>query len=269
MERLRELGRDLGGLVMVVALMSLVYLLPPDTSLREVEAGGTLRVCLPAAYPPLVTGDPAAPGIDVEILTALAERLGVRLAPNTVEAMGQDFNPRDWGVTRGRCQLLAGGVVDSRVTRSFLDVGPAYATTGWGWVAAAPFGGLEGRRIGVLALVSGLDRIGLASALRAAGAQAVVVPTAEALAAGLSEGRFEAGVTEALLAGQIAGANGWQAGFLPVPLPRYSLVFGLWKGDLTLKRAVRRAFSAMERDGTIDAIFARYGIEREAVAPAS
>jgi hypothetical protein len=48
--------------VLIFGLLAAVNLLPPDTSMSEVRAAGVLRACLPTVYPPLVTGDPAAPG---------------------------------------------------------------------------------------------------------------------------------------------------------------------------------------------------------------
>jgi polar amino acid transport system substrate-binding protein/cystine transport system substrate-binding protein/membrane-bound lytic murein transglycosylase F len=42
-------------------------------------------------------------------------------------------------------------------------------------------------------------------------------------------------------------------------LPRYNLVFGLWKGDLTLKRKVVEAFRQLQSDGTLAATLKRYG----------
>ena len=101
--------RKLAG---VFGLLGAVYLLPPDTALRQVRAAGTLRVCLPSSYPPLVTGDPRAPGIDVELLRLIAQKLGLGLVTVTNPAMGRDFNPRSWRVTRAQCEVLAGGVVD-------------------------------------------------------------------------------------------------------------------------------------------------------------
>ena len=59
--------------LMIFGLLAGVYLLPADTSLSEVRRGGLLRACMPPVYPPLVTSDPSAPGIDVELLRALAE----------------------------------------------------------------------------------------------------------------------------------------------------------------------------------------------------
>ena len=52
--------RDALGALPILALLAAVYLLPPDTSLREVRRTGALHVCMPPAGPPYVTGDPKA-----------------------------------------------------------------------------------------------------------------------------------------------------------------------------------------------------------------
>jgi ABC-type amino acid transport substrate-binding protein len=250
----------------IFAPLAAVYLLPPDTSLDEVRKAGALRACVPQRYPPLVTDDPAAPGIDIEILRGLAKNLGLRLdlAPN--EAMGRDFNPRSWHVTRAQCEVLAGGIVASPVTRSFLETSPPYEETGWAFIAPTTLAGIEGRRAGVLAAASGLDRIALARYLREQRVAVTIVPVAADLVAGLRDGRFEFAVTERLLAGQIAAREGSQAGWkvewAPAELPRHALVFGLWKGDLTLKRAIVGAMAQLARDGETAAILARYLGER-------
>lgn len=285
--------RDVVSFAGVFGLLGAVYLLPPDTSLRQVRAAGTLRVCVPPSYPPLITGDPAAPGIDIELLQAIAQQLGVRLATVENPVMGRDFNPRDWRITRAQCEVLAGGVVGSATTRGFLETTPAYAETGWAWLSPhpdvtlsgvtlhpdmaphpditphpgvtphpdmAPHPGvtLQGRRVGVLVGVSGLDRVALAAWLRAAKAQVTVTLDSAELLAGLEDGRFEAGITERLLAEKLASPRGWPVGWMPPELPRYPVVLGLWKGDLTLKRAIVSALAQMRRSGRLAAIIARY-----------
>ena len=254
--------RDALGALPILALLAGVYLLPPDTSLSEVRRAGTLHVCMPPIDPPYVTGDPTAPGIDMEILQALARDLGLMLAPVPEPSMSRDFNPRGWHVTRAACEVLAGGVVASPMTRSFLETSPPYAQTGWALLGPAPIprsvAELKAHKIGVLTPPSGLERVALASHLRAAQVQVVIVGSADALIAGLREGRFEAGVTERLLAEQIAAREHWVADWLPGDLPRYPVTFGLWKGDLTLKRAMDGALERLARDGTMAAILARY-----------
>jgi ABC-type amino acid transport substrate-binding protein len=250
--------RDALGALPILGLLAAVYLLPPDTSLSEVRRAGALHVCLPPVDPPFVTENAKAPGIDVEILQALTRDLGLTLASVPEPAMGQNFNPRAWHVTRAACEVLAGGLVASPMTRSFLETSPPYAQTGWALLAAQPITDLHGRKIGVLTPPSGLDRIALASHLRAEQAQVIILSSAEALVAGLREGRFEAGVTERLLADQIAARAGLIADWLPGDLPRYPVAFGLWKGDLTLKRALGGGLDRLARDGTVAAVLARY-----------
>ena len=256
---LHRLARDFGAIGIVLALMLSVTLLPPDTSLRQVRAVASLSACVPPTYPPLVTSDPTLPGIDIELLRAIAANLGVSLVLNTNDAIGRDFNPLNWGLNRAQCQVIAGGVVDSDLTRSFLETSPPYAQTGWAVVSAAPlFAGMRGLHVGVLTLVSGLDRIGLSSFLRSAGVRPQIVPRTEDLVAGISDHRFDAGITEALLAARLATDNGWTVAWMPPPLKRYNLVFGLWKGDVTLKRAIDQAFADLTADGTLSDILARY-----------
>jgi ABC-type amino acid transport substrate-binding protein len=250
--------RDALGALPILGVLAAVYLLPPDTSLSEVRRARALHVCLPPVDPPFVTEDAQSPGIDVELLQALARDLSLTLAAVPEPAMGQNFNPRAWHVTRAACEVLAGGLVASPLTRSFLETSPPYAQTGWALVAAQPIAELHGRKIGVFTPPSGLDRIALASHLRAAQAQVLILPSAAALVAGLREGRFEAGVTEKLAADQIAAREGLMADWLPGDLPRYPIAFGLWKGDLTLKRALAGGLDRLARDGIVAAVLARY-----------
>ncbi len=263
MVRLRKLASDLAGLATVVGLLLLVTLLPPDTSLSELRRTGMLKVCVPTAYPPLVTGDAAAPGIDIELIRAVAARLGLAVSLNENPAMGRDFNPRNWRLSRAACEVIVGGVVDTDLTRSFLETSPSYASTGWAILSREPLpDGLSGRTVGVLTILSGLDRIGLSGYLRAQGVTARVMPRPETLVAAISAGEVSAGITEALLAASLARPKGWTTEALPPELARYRLVFGLWKGDLTLKRAIDRAFADMAADGEIDAILTKYLGER-------
>jgi ABC-type amino acid transport substrate-binding protein len=250
--------RDVVSFAGVFGLLGAVYFLPPDTSLREVQAAGTLRVCLPPSYPPLVMGDAEAPGMDVELLRAIATDLGVRLEVVTNSAMGTDFNPRAWRITRAQCEVLGGGLAGSRTTRSFLDTTPAYAATGWAWLATHPDTDLREQRIGVLVSASGLDRLALSAWLREAKARITVLASATELVDGITQGRFDAGVTEYLLAVQLASHGGLAVGWMPRELMRYPLVFGLWKGDLTLKRAIVAGMNRLRRNGEMATIEARY-----------
>ena len=162
----RRLASNFGAVAIVVVLLLAVTFLPPDNSLHEVQSNGSISACVPETYPPLVTGDPDRPGIDVELLQAITGKLGVGLSLNTNDAIGRDINPRNWGLNRGQCLIIGGAVVDSDLPRSFLETSPSFAETGWAIISPQPLASLKGLNVGVLTLVSGLDRIGLASLLR-------------------------------------------------------------------------------------------------------
>lgn len=257
----RFLRYDLFSFVLIFGLMGAVYLLPPDTSLAEVQRTGNLKVCIPPSYAPLVTGDANDPGYDVSLLQELAKRMDLRLSLTQNPQMGRDFNPRNWRVTRAQCEILAGGVVTSVATQSFLETLSTDVATGWA-VVLKPGASLEtGMRVGVFPGLGGLDRLGLSSYLRSNGAQGVLRPNLEALESGLVSDEFGAVVTEALGAGQLIQRHpDWQIAWLGDSFDRFSLGIGLWKGDLTLKRAVVDALSSMKSDGTLEALQQRYGI---------
>jgi ABC-type amino acid transport substrate-binding protein len=258
-ERPRRIG-DLITVAGIAALFGVVYLLPPDTSFSQVKQAGILRVCVPTLYPPLVTGKPDAPGFDIEFAQAIAKRLAVRLVISTNSMMGRDFNPRNWNVTRAQCQMLAGGVVVSELTRSFLDTTPPHLQTGWALVAADLPAGLAEVKLGFYAGLAGLDRIALSRFLQTQKARIEIVGSAEALIEGLRSGRFDAGVSEALMARQIAGTLDAQVAWLPESLGRYPIAFGLWKGDLTLKRRLIGIIDDLGSEGLTGEFARRYRI---------
>jgi polar amino acid transport system substrate-binding protein/cystine transport system substrate-binding protein/membrane-bound lytic murein transglycosylase F len=67
-------------------------------------------------------------------------------------------------------------------------------------------------------------------------------------------------VTEALIGQSLVSGRGWSTHALPPPLEAYPLVFGLWKGDLTLKHAVVDALERMRGDGRLGAILHKYKV---------
>lgn len=250
--------RDLLGTFWVLGLLGGVYLLEPDTSLDEMRKSGILRACLPSSYPPLVTGVVERPGIDVELLQAIAKDLGVRLAITSNPQMGQDFNPRNWRITRAQCQVLGGGVTESPLTRSFLDTVAAHAQTGWAIISKGEAPSLAGKKVAVLAGISGLDRLALSGELRGSGVSATVAPTPAAFVQRIASGEVDAGITERLMGERLAAENGWRIGWAPGNLPQYRIVLGVWKGDLTLKRAISDAYRRLEKSGEKDRILGRY-----------
>lgn len=252
--------RSVVAVLLLVLLFIAVYRLPPDTTLATVEAGGVLRACVPHELPPLVTGDSDHPGIDIEVLQAVAERMGLRLQLTRNAAIGRDFNPRNWRLTRAQCLVIAGGVVDTAATRSFLETTNPYLETGWAAVATNVRARLQDGTVGFHAGLSGLDRLALSAFLRAQGATIELVPTARALREGLAAGTFGVAVTDALSARLLADELGAEATamWLPEPQARHGLGLGLWKGDLTLKRRIEAVIAELRADGSLGEILDRY-----------
>lgn len=248
-----------GNVALVAGLLAAVSFLPPDTALSEVREAGVLRACVPVDYPPLATPDADRPGIEIALLQDLAAEMGLRLALNRNPAMGRDLNPRNWRLTRAQCQIVAGGVVASAETRSYMETTVPHLQVGW---AILDTGGddLSGARVGVLPGLSGFDRVALGRLLREAGAEVVVVNDRATLQAGLADGDFDFAVTESLAARQIAADTGLRVRWLSEGLDRLPIAFGLWKGELTLKRAVNRALARMQASGRTDAILADYAL---------
>lgn len=250
---------DLASLAVIGALFSGVYLLPPDTSLAQVREAGSLRACVPADYPPLAFPEGnEKPGVEIELLQAVAERLGVRLVLSPNAAIGRELDPRSWQVSRAACQILAGGIVANEMIRSFMDLTPPYLETGWTAVTSgAPPASLQGLKVGVYVGITGRDRIGLSRLLREQGAAASVVRSQEDLVAGLEAGTFDAGITEALVGAYLAAQHDWQVAWLPGEV-HDRIGFGLWKGDLTLKREIVRILDQLRADGTTERLIERY-----------
>jgi polar amino acid transport system substrate-binding protein/cystine transport system substrate-binding protein/membrane-bound lytic murein transglycosylase F len=262
---LRKLPPGVTALLVGAVLFAGVYLLPPDTSLQLVEESGVLRVCVPASRPPLVTGNAENPGFDISVLQEIAKRLNLRLAINVNSAMGRDFNPRNWRLTRAQCEIVAGGVLTSATTRSFLETISTGIASGWVLIAHDASKISQGEAIEVYPGFSGLDRVALSSYLRGLGARVSLSTSPDALADALTSGQVDAAVTGSLDAEQIIEADpNFTMTWLPASLGRYDFGFGLWKGDLTLKRKILEIYEQLDREGFIAAQRERYGLVAEA-----
>ena len=250
------------NLLIAVVLLTALSFLPPDTSLADRQKTGVLKLCVPPTYPPLVTGDAQQPGFDIELGHKLAAQLGLRLAVNTLSSIGTDFNPRNWSLTRGQCDIIAGGVADTVQTRSFLQTIPTPIETGWVGVSRSGQLPAAGGSVVVLPGTSGLDRLQLSGWLRQQALQVIPARSPQQFAEVLASGRAEAGITERFLTATLALPPGEQAFWLAdAQFPRFRMAFGLWKGDQTLKRAVAAALEAIAASGETAALEARYRIE--------
>lgn len=243
--------------------------LPPDVSLRGVDEKGVLSVCIPENYPPLVTADTARPGFDIDLLEEVARRAGWRTSFVRNTAMGRDFNPRSWHITRAQCSVVAGGVALSGVTQSFMNTSAGHLRTGWAEISTAPGPQFaEGARAGVLVGMGGLDRIALGQFLRQSGVEARIVASGDALVQGLLNGDYDLAITEMLLARSLADEDGRiHLRWLSEEMGRVQLGFGFWRGETTLMRRITAILDEIEADGTMAELAERYSLGPETLCP--
>lgn len=256
------------NIALIVGLVTALSYLPPDTSLADRQKSGTLKLCVPPSYPPLVTNDPARPGFDIELARSIADTLHLRLAINVLPSIGKDFNPRNWSLTRAQCDIVAGGVADTEQTRGYLQT----LTTGveTGWVGISRTGELPpaGSTVLVLPGTSGLNRVTLSTWLRSQGLRGQLAQGAAELLQALDGGLASAAITERFVAGALdPEVHGYQVFWLPQDaFSRMSMALALWKGDQTLRRAVGTALQDLQANGALEKLRRRYDLE---IAPAA
>lgn len=250
------------NIAIVAALLSAISFLPPDTSLADRQKAGALKVCVPASFPPLVTGDAARPGFDIELVQAIAGQLNLQLAVNVLPSIGKDYNPRNWFLTRAQCDLVAGGVADTVQTRSFMQTIPTEAETGWVGISASGEMPDAGSVVAVLPGTTGLDRLALSSWLRQQGLRGQLVRSPNELTRLLASGAAAAAVTERFTAAELQlDSTGLRMFWLDEQtFPHFAMALGLWKGDQTLRRAVAGAMETLEKAGTLATLRDSYGL---------
>lgn len=254
--RWRTVGLNLAGAALL--LFALTFL-PPDNSLAEVQASGVLRVCVPESMPPLVTDDPARPGYDLELLDLIAKELGVRLAVNRNSAIGADFNPRNWRLTRAQCQIIAGGVADNESARSFLELLPTGLHTGWAAIGPDDMLSQGGGTAAVFPGPIGLDRLALSRYLRSKKFRILTIPAASQLMPALADGTADIVISDRQTLAALNSANAPIHWLSEKELGVLDLAFGLWKGDATLLRAMRDSHQKLISSGLADSLSTRYG----------
>jgi len=228
-KRWRRPVLDIG---LIAALLAALNFLPSDNSLADRRKQGVLRYCVSESASALT--EPR----ELQLAEGIARQLDLRLEVQTVANIGRSFNPRDWNLSRGQCDMI-GGLANTETNRNFLTLlpnGSRIALVRAGPAEAPP----RGAEMGVYLRAPGLDRVRLASYLRAQGWRAQPLRTPEALSGWLAGGG-QAIVSTLTQLPPDTGTN---------PLPPEAgestdLAFGLWRGDVTLTRAIR---NALERE---------------------
>ena len=218
---------------------------------------------MPPSFPPLVTGDAAQPGFDVELVGLVAQRLNLKLSINVQPLMGQDFNPRNWILTRAQCDLIAGGLADTVQNRGFLQMLATDVETGWVAISRDGVMPPSGSSVAVFAQSSGLGRVTLSSWLRSKGLRAVRAASAQAAMDAVANGSAAIGISERFALARLdPEAVGLRRDWLTDDgFAHNKMALGLWKGEQTLWRAVVGAVDALREGGELQQLRVRYGLD--------
>ena len=225
----------------------------------EIRTLGEITVCANPNALPYASEKEEAPGFQIEIARAIAQRLGVRLRPQ-------------WIVPRMRaglvdCDLLMDTILVPGVQPPSLRVSVAYHRSG---VALAFAPGREpvssyaelkrGSRVGVL-------HNSLAS-LIVSRTPATMVPFGfeDDMLEALAKGEVDAGTISPAAAGYFNLRNPARQVMLvhaedSQPDLQWTVGVGMRRADDALVENINRALSALLADGTLAAIYARYWVE--------
>lgn len=227
--RWRRTFVDIG---LIAGFLFAISFLPPDSSRSDRDQNGNLRFCVANAADPLVS---VPDGYEFRLMQAVATELQLRLQVIEVPNMGRSFNPRDWDIGRGQCDVLGGGLADSPTNHGFMAMLP-----NGGEVGLVRSGGPEplakGTEVGIYMGSAGLDRLQLSRWLRSEGLRAKPIGNLGELQAWIATGK------PAIFPSQVALAQDVERHLLPdAAAKHYALAFGVWRGDVTLGRDIRAA----------------------------
>jgi len=248
--------------ILVTAGLSLALGAPATAQAKPwelIRADGEISVCANPNALPYSSNKPDAPGFQIEIARALAERLGVRLRV-------------EWIVPRMRastvdCDLLMDTIAVPGVQPPSVKVSNPYYRGG----VPLAFGREQKPAATYRALAPG-TRVGVImnslASLVISKTQATMIPFG-----------FESDMLEALERGEIAAAAASAAsiGYFNLRHPearlklvhaeddepelRWPVAVGMRRADDALVQKVDAALASLLADGTIASIYARYGVE--------
>ena len=247
----------LGAWVTVVALLSAAPV--AARTLAEVQARGVISMCANPDSLPHASNKPETPGFQVEIGRALANALGFQLQV-------------DWIVARMRaslvdCDLLLDTIAVAEAQPATVKLSNAYQKSGVALALRAGDGAVQGfqdiapdQRVGVMvnSLASKL--------LNQRGLRTVPYAFESDMVVDLAKGELDAcAVSPASIAYYIrthpdSGLRYVHA-YDAEPELRWNLAVGLRRSDVALLDAVNSALDKLIRDGTLERIYAHYGVD--------
>ncbi|MGP0089343.1 MAG: substrate-binding periplasmic protein [Xanthobacteraceae bacterium] len=227
-------------------------------SLEQIQASGTLSVCLPANSLPFSSRFDTPAGFQVELAGLLAQQLGVSLQTDGVISPIQ--------VLRASCDLLLDVIADPEAQgRSNLALSKPYYRSGVALVVPqgspiTSFAALDGRtkvavQVGsIVSMILGQRRVGLST-----------YAFEDEMLQAVADGEADAAAVTPVSAGYFNLAHpDHKLTILPPDEADQRLVWniaiGMRKPDQALREAMDKTIDQLSANGTMARIYGRYGV---------
>jgi polar amino acid transport system substrate-binding protein len=244
--------------IAALMLSAAVPLAASARSLEQIQASGTLSVCLPANSLPFSSRHDTPGGFEVELAGSLAQELGVSLQTDWVISPIQ--------VVRASCDLLLDAIADPEAQgESHLVLSKPYYRSGVALVVPVnspikSFASLDSHtkvavQVGsVVAMVLGQRHVGLST-----------YAFEDEMLQAVADGEADAAAVTPVSAGYFNLAHpDHKLTILPPDEADQRLVWniaiGMRKPDQALREAMDKAIDKLSADGTIAGIYSRYGV---------
>lgn len=245
------------ALVVLTFTMGVFAITAEGGPLARIKERGTISICANPEALPFSSNNPGQPGIQVELAEAIAKILGVKTRYEWIY-----YRPQARLVD---CDAFMGMIVTEETSKGpFLLTKPYY---GSGYVLVLPKGtnnvksffDLKGKRIGV-EFGSWIHYV-----LDTKGFQTKIYANQEEILEGVEKGEVDAGAV-------VLPYAGWHLkqhpnspikiaeGYMPEPDLRWNVAVQLRGADQALEEAVNQALDQLLKEGTVQSIFARYGV---------
>jgi polar amino acid transport system substrate-binding protein len=227
-------------------------------TLAQIKESGVLGVCVHPNSLPFASRTADPPGFQIELGRALARELGVSMTPDWILTAGQ--------ISRADCDIMLDAIADPEAQEeSRLKLSQPYYHSGVS--LAVP----KDSRITSFASLDGTTKVGVqvgsitAMTLGQRHVKISIFGFEEDMLDAIASHEVDAAAVTATSAGYYNTRHpGHEVVILPpddtAPALSWNVAVGMRKPDDALKEAIDAALTRLTKDGTIAAIYARYGV---------
>jgi polar amino acid transport system substrate-binding protein len=227
-------------------------------TLAEIKERGAIGLCAHPNSLPFASKTADPPGFQIELGRALARELGVSMTPDWILTAGQ--------ISRADCDIMLDVIADPEAQEeSRLKLSEPYYRSGVS--LAVP----QNSRISSFATLDGTTKVGVlvgsitAMTLDERHVRISIFGFEEDILDGIGAHEVDAAAVTATSAGYYNKRHpGHEVVVLPpdetAPVLSWNVAVGMRKPDAALKDAIDAAMARLTKDGTIAAIYARYGV---------